>query len=343
MSSVPPSFPAFVATKTTAADGTVTVSRGVSTLSATDLAAGEVTVKVQWSSVNYKDALATLVDGGVARISPLVAGVDVGGVVVAVEGSAEFAVGDHVIAHGYDIGVARHGAYAHYCRLPANQVLHLPAGLTVQEAMAIGTAGFTAAQSVYALERSGLRVESGPVLVTGATGGVGSTAVAMLAQRGFEVAASTGKGHEHDYLRSLGATTILDRSELAVDAARPLEKERWAGAVDCVGGTTLATVIRQLRYGASVAASGLTGGIGLTGTVLPHILRGVNLLGIDSVQLDMITRAEIWRRCASDLKPHDLLSTIAVKTDLHGLDATLTAIRAGAVRGRTLVEVASQS
>ena len=340
MHSMPSSFPAFVATKTADADGKAFVTRGVAELSSADLPDGEVTVRVQWSSVNYKDALATLADGGVARISPLVAGVDVGGVVVAVDGSSDVAVGDLVIAHGYDIGVARHGAYAHYCRLPAGQVLAVPAGLTVQEAMAIGTAGFTAAQSVQELERAGLRVGTGPVLVTGATGGVGSTAVAMLAQRGFEVAASTGKADEHDYLRGLGATTIIDRSELAVDASRPLEKERWAGAVDCVGGTTLATVIRQLRYGASVAASGLTGGVALSGTVLPHILRGVKLLGIDSVQLDMISRAEIWRRCASDLKPHDLLSSIAVTTDLHGLDAVLTSIRAGAVRGRTLVAVA---
>jgi acrylyl-CoA reductase (NADPH) len=339
MSTLPDQFPAFVATKSTDADGNTTVARGVGELRAEDLAPGEVTVRVLWSSVNYKDALATLADGGVARISPLVAGIDVGGVVVAVDGSADVAVGDHVIAHGYDIGVARHGAYAHYCRLPANQVLSLPPGLTIQEAMAIGTAGFTAAQSVYALERAGLRIDAGPVLVTGATGGVGSTAVAMLAQRGFEVAAATGKADEHEYLRGLGATTIIDRSELAVDAARPLEKERWGGAVDCVGGTTLSTVIRQLRYGASVAASGLTGGVGLSGTVLPHILRGVSLLGIDSVQVDMITRAEIWRRCASDLKPHNLLSSIAVTTNLDGLDAALTAIRAGAVRGRTLVEV----
>jgi acrylyl-CoA reductase (NADPH) len=339
MSLLPDQFPAFVATKSTDGDGRATVTRGVGSLRADDLPAGEVTVRVQWSSVNYKDGLATLADGGVARISPLVAGIDVGGIVVAVDGSAAVAVGDLVIAHGYDIGVARHGAYAHYCRLPADQVLRLPGGLTVQEAMAIGTAGFTAAQSVHALERAGLRTDAGPVLVTGATGGVGSTAVAMLAQRGFEVAASTGKADEHQYLRDLGATTILDRSELAVDAARPLEKERWAGAVDCVGGTTLATVIRQLRYGASVAASGLTGGAGLNGTVLPHILRGVNLLGIDSVQVDMITRAEIWARCASDLKPHDLLSSIAVTTNLDGLDTVLTAIRAGAVRGRTLVDL----
>lgn len=337
---LPDQFPAFIAIKSTDGDGHVSVARGVGSLRADDLAPGEVTVQVQWSSVNYKDALATLVDGGVARISPLVAGVDVGGIVVAVDGPATVSVGDLVIAHGYDIGVARHGAYAHYCRLAADQVLPLPVGLSVREAMAIGTAGFTAAQSVYALERAGLRIDSGPVLVTGATGGVGSTAVAMLAQRGFQVAASTGKADEHQYLRDLGATTVIERSELAVDGARPLEKERWAGAIDCVGGTTLATVIRQLRYGASVAASGLTGGVGLTGTVLPHILRGVNLLGIDSVQVDMITRAEIWRRCASDLKPHDLLSSIAVTTDLDGLDAALTAIRAGAVRGRTLVEVA---
>ncbi len=342
MSTLPDRFPAFLAVKSTNAEGKAVVTRSVGSIAADELPPGEVTVRVQWSSVNYKDALATLADGGVARISPLVAGIDVGGVVVAVDGSADVAVGDHVIAHGYDIGVARHGAYAHYCRLPADQVLSLPAGLTVQEAMAIGTAGFTAAQSVHALERAGLRTDAGPILVTGATGGVGSTAVAMLAQRGFEVAASTGKADEHAYLQGLGATTIIDRSELAVDAARPLEKERWGGAVDCVGGTTLATVIRQLRYGASVAASGLTGGAGLTGTVLPHILRGVNLLGIDSVQVDMITRAEIWRRCASDLKPHNLLDSIAVITNLDGLDSALTAIRAGAVRGRTLVEIAPE-
>lgn len=340
MTAVPASFPAFLATKGTDTDGTPTVVRGLGELSAADLPPGEVTVRVQWSSVNYKDALATLADGSVARISPMVAGIDVGGIVVAVEGSATCQVGDEVIAHGYDIGVARHGAYAHFCRLRADQVLERPVGLTIKEAMTIGTAGFTAAQSVHALERHGLKTDAGPVVVTGASGGVGSTAVAMLAQRGFEVVASTGKADEHDYLKALGAASVIDRSELASDSGRPMEKERWAGAVDCVGGTTLATVIRQLRYGGAVAASGMTGGGTLAATVFPFILRGVALLGIDSVNVDMVTRAEIWRRCGTDLKPHGLSEMIAVETDLDGLEEALTNIRAGRVRGRMLVRIA---
>lgn len=340
MTAVPPSFPAFLATKGTDDEGQPTVVRGLGELASSDLPEGEITVNVLWSSVNYKDALATLADGSVARTSPLVPGVDVGGVVVDVNGSTAFAVGDEVIAHGYDIGVARHGAYAHFCRLPAAQVLHRPLGLTLKEAMTIGTAGFTAAQSVRALEQFGLRADAGPVVVTGASGGVGSTAVAMLAQRGFEVVASTGKSNEHEYLKALGATAVIDRHELANDSGRPMERERWAGAIDCVGGTTLATVIRQLRYGGAVAASGMTGGGTVPTTVFPFILRGVALLGIDSVNVDMITRAEIWRRCATDLKPHGLAESIAVETDLAGLEAALTDIRAGLVRGRTLVRIA---
>ena len=336
---IPESFPAFIAVKSDGPDGKPVVTRGIDVLRADELPAGEVTVRVHWSSVNYKDALATLANGGVARISPLVAGVDLAGVVVAVDGSASVSVGDEVIAHGNDIGVARHGAYAHYCRLPAEQVIALPQGLSLRDAMAIGTAGFTAAQSVDALERHGLTPDDGTVLVTGATGGVGSTAVGILARRGYTVAASTGKASEHPYLEALGASEILDRAETSAESSRPLEKERWIAAVDCVGGSTLSYVLRTLRYGGAVAASGLTGGSGLPTTVLPFILRGVALLGIDSVQLDMAHRRAIWHRCATDLRPVGLDGDMVVEIGLDGLEDALTAIRAGNVRGRTLVRV----
>lgn len=336
-SSIPDTFPAFLATKGTDADGKATVTRGVGTLSAADLPDGEVTVRVAWSSVNYKDALATLADGGVARISPLVAGIDVAGEVVASTTHA-FSVGQQVIAHGYDIGVARHGAYAHYCRLPAANVLPVPAGLSGRDAMVIGTGGFTAAESIHALERRGLVPSSGPVLVTGATGGVGSMAVSMLAGRGYTVAASTGKASEHAFLASLGATEILDRSETSAEG-RPLDKERWAAVVDCVGGSTLAYALRTTRYGGAVAASGLTGGVALSTTVLPFILRGVSLLGIDSVQLDMATRNDVWVRCGTDLRP-DHLGEIGVEIGLDGLETALSNIRAGQARGRYVVRVA---
>jgi acrylyl-CoA reductase (NADPH) len=334
--SIPASFPAFLATKETDADGKARVVRGVGSVNAADLPDG-VTVRVHWSSVNYKDALATLADGGVARISPMVAGIDLAGEVVATNDS-NFAIGDSVIAHGYDIGVARHGAYAHYCRVPAGNLLALPNGLTTREAMIIGTGGFTAAASIHALEVRGLTPTHGPVLVTGATGGVGSMAVAMLARRGYTVAASTGKASEHEYLADLGASEILDRAETSAESARPLEKERWAAVVDCVGGSTLAYALRTTRYGGAVAASGLTGGAGLSTTVLPFILRGVALLGIDSVQLDMATRAAVWARCATDLRPTQL-DQIGVEIGLDGLESALTTIRSGGARGRYVVNM----
>jgi acrylyl-CoA reductase (NADPH) len=335
--SIPASFPAFVATKETDAEGKSTVTRGVGSLNAADLPEGEVTVRVHWSSVNYKDALATLADGGVARISPMVAGIDLAGEVVHSENPA-FTVGQQVIAHGYDIGVARHGAYAHYCRVLASQVLPLPAGLSARDAMIIGTGGFTAAESIHALETRGLTPSAGPVLVTGATGGVGSMAVSMLSGRGYTVAASTGKASEHEFLTSLGATEILDRSETSAESTRPLEKERWAAVVDCVGGSTLAYALRTTRYGGAVAASGLTGGVSLPTTVLPFILRGVALLGIDSVQLDMATRAAVWTRCGTDLRPKQL-DQIGVEIGLDELDSALRNIRAGGARGRYVVRL----
>jgi acrylyl-CoA reductase (NADPH) len=338
LSSVPEQFPAFIATKTTDADGKPAVERGVGLLAASDLSAGEVTIRVHWSSVNYKDALATTADGGVARLSPLVAGVDVAGIVVAVDGEASVKVGDEVLAHGTDIGTGRHGGYAHYCRLAASTVLKVPAGLTMREAMIIGTAGFTAAQSVHALERHGIRTDGGPVLVTGATGGVGSAAIGILAQRGYEVVASTGKASETEFLSQLGATSVIERAETSAESNRPLEKERWGAVVDCVGGSTLAYAIRTLKYGGAIAASGLTGGASLPTTVLPFILRGVTLLGIDSVSIDRVTREEIWHRCAADLKPRKL-DAIAHEIGLNGLEAALTSVRAGNTRGRALVNL----
>ena len=338
MTSFPEQFPAFIATKTTDADGKAAVERSVGILAAADLGTGEVTIRVHWSSVNYKDALATTADGGVARLSPLVAGVDLAGVVVAVDGEAKVKVGDQVLAHGGDIGTGRHGGYAHYCRLAASTVLQIPAGLTMREAMIIGTAGFTAAQSVHALERHGIRTDGGPVLVTGATGGVGSAAIGILAQRGYEVVASTGKSSETDFLLQLGATSVIERAETSAESNRPMEKERWGAVVDCVGGSTLAYAIRTLKYGGAVAASGLTGGASLPTTVLPFILRGVTLLGIDSVSIDMITREEIWHRCGADLKPREL-DSIANEIGLDGLEAALTSVRAGNTRGRALVNL----
>src|SRR3954452_20655469 len=265
-----------------------------------ELGEGDVLIRVAWSSVNYKDALATIPKGQVARISPLIPGIDLAGVVES--GAGEFSAGDRVLAHGYDLGVAHHGGYAEYARVPADWVVPLPSGLSLRDAMAIGTAGYTAARSVVALEEFGLG--DGPVLVTGASGGVGSVAVDILASRGHEVVASSGKDPE--FLRSLGAVHVISRDEAAGDASRPLEKTRWAGAVDCVGGDTLAGVLRGLKYGGAVAASGNTGGVKLPATVLPFILRAVSLIGIDSVQNPISERRALWERLGSGLRARPL-------------------------------------
>ena len=339
MTQLPQNFPAFVATKVLDENGKeASVDRVVGVLAAADLPGGEVLVRVCYSSVNFKDALATLPNAGVARISPLVPGIDLAGVVVSSESSA-FSPGDEVLAHGYDIGTGRHGAYAQYARVPAEWVIALPQGLTTRDAMAIGTAGFTAAESVHALEVAGLSPGDGPVLVTGATGGVGSTAIGMLSRKGYEVVASTGKADQADFLTSLGATTIIARDETSAESKRPLEGERWAGVVDCVGGSTLAYALRTTRYGGSVAASGLTGGVGFSTTVLPFILRGVNLLGIDSVNLPMATRRGIWQLCAGELRPVGIDGALVSEIGLDGLDAALTTIRAGEATGRFVVNL----
>ena len=258
-------------------------TRGVTALSIDDLAADGVLIEVRWSSVNYKDALASTPAGRVARISPLVLGIDVAGTVVD-SGRGGPPAGTEVLAHGYDLGVSHHGGFAEFARVPAEWIVPVPTGLSLRDTMVIGTAGYTAALSVAALEDRGLRPGQGPVLVTGATGGVGSTAVAILAGRGYEVVASTGKQGEEAYLRGLGAKEVIDRTLLSEGRCKPLESTAWVAAVDCVGGSTLANMLPRIEYGGAVAASGLTGGMDLPSTVMPFVLRAVTLIGIDSVQ-----------------------------------------------------------
>ena len=328
MADLPQDIRAFVAVK-----GDEGVDRGLRTIAAGELGEGDVVVRVDCSSVNYKDALATIPTGQVARISPLVPGIDLAGTVV--EGPGE---GTEVLVHGYDLGVAHNGGYAEYARVPGEWVVPLPDGLSTTQAMAIGTAGFTAALAVARLERHGVQPGDGPVLVTGATGGVGSTAVSILAARGFEVTASTGKD-ARGYLESLGAAEVIAREDVEGDG-KPLSKQRWAAAVDSVGGAVLAGLFPQIRYGGAVAATGLTAGIKVETTVMPFILRSVALLGIDSVQTPMDERAEIWKRLAGDLRPPQLDDAIAREISLDELEPALDAILKGGLTGRTVVRVA---
>jgi acrylyl-CoA reductase (NADPH) len=313
-------------------------SAKVKDLTINDLPKGDVLIKVSYSSVNYKDGLASTPEGKIVRSYPFIPGIDLAGIVVH-SSDSRFKEGDPVIATSYEIGVAHFGGYSEYAQIPADWIVPLPEGLSLKEAMVYGTAGFTAALSVQRLEENGVTPDKGKVLVTGATGGVGSMAVAILAKRGYHVVASTGKQSEHDFLFDLGAKEILSREDVAGEKVRALDKQFWAAAVDPVGGKSLAAVLSKMNYGGSVAVSGLTGGGEVPTTVFPFILRGVNLLGIDSVYCPMETRLTLWKRMASDYKPENLLKLINEEVTLEQLPDYLSAILKGQVRGRTLVKL----
>ena len=307
-------------------------------LKLTDLPNGEVLIRVHYSSVNYKDSLASIPNGNIVNTYPFVPGIDLAGVVVSSE-DARFRVGDEVIATSYEIGVTHFGGYSEYARIPAQWIVPVPKGLTLKEAMIIGTAGFTAALSVWHLQENNSSPEKGKVLVTGATGGVGSFAVSILSTLGFNVEASTGKESEQAYLKKIGANTIVSREEVYDGKIRALGKQKWAAAVDPVGGEPLASLLSQIQYGGSVAVSGLTGGTKLPTTVFPFILRGVNLLGIDSVNCPMETRLKIWNRLATDFKPKKLEELIQQEVTLEQLPDVLPTLLKGQARGRILVKL----
>ncbi|MBS8266786.1 oxidoreductase [Mesobacillus boroniphilus] len=313
-------------------------SAEVKTIGLEDLPAGDVVIKVAYSTVNFKDGLASIPNGKIVRSYPFVPGIDLAGTVVRSDDS-RFKEGDEVIATSYEIGVSHYGGFSEFARIPADWIVHLPDGLNLREAMVFGTAGFTAALSVHRLEENGLTPEKGKVLVTGATGGVGSVAVSMLAKRGYHVVASTGKETEHDYLRKIGASEIISREDLVGEKVKPLDKQLWAAAVDPVGGKTLSAILSKLEYNGSVAVSGLTGGTDVATTVFPFILRGINLLGIDSVYCPMETRKLLWQRMASDLKPEGFLETIQNEVTLEELPGVLFSILKGENRGRTIVKM----
>ena len=301
-----------------------------------ELTPGDVVIKAAYSSVNYKDALAGTGTGKILKRFPLIGGIDVAGTVIS-SADSRFREGDEVIVTGYDLGVANDGGYASYVRVPADWVVPLPPGLTLFDAMALGTAGFTAGLAVLRLEQNGLTHDRGPVAVTGATGGVGSIATMLLGTRGYQVTAITGKDHEHDYLRRLGAADVMSRTTMVM-GKRPLEKATWAGAVDAVGGDLLAWLVRTTNYWGGVASTGLTGGIDVHLTVMPFILRGVSLIGIDSVMCPMDVRRDVWRRLAADVDSATLRSAVREIT-LDELPDAFTTLLAGRARGRFVVHI----
>lgn len=310
---------------------------GTRMMTAAQLPEGEVMVRVVYSSVNYKDGLASIPNGNIVKDYPFIPGIDLAGIVVSSEDS-RFTEGDEILVTGFGLGVSRFGGYSEYAKVPADWVVKLPAGLSLKEAMIFGTAGFTAAMSVQALQAGGVDPESGPVLVTGATGGVGSVSIAILAKLGYEVVASTGKKEAADELLRLGATRVIGREELVPEKPRALGRETWAGVVDCVGGKSLASILSNVKYGGTVAASGLTGGSELETTVFPFILRGIRLIGIDSVQASMSARRRVWELLASEYKPEGIAS-IASEIDLEQIPSALSAILSGQSRGRVVVRL----
>ncbi|MEB3101657.1 NADPH:quinone oxidoreductase family protein [Ferviditalea candida] len=311
---------------------------GIKEITEDDLPEGEVTIRVSYSSINYKDGLACTPNGRIVSKYPFVPGIDLSGMVIASK-DPRFHEGDPVIVTSYEMGVSHFGGFSEYARVPGDWVVPLPSGLSLREAMVYGTAGFTAGLSVFRLIHNGLRPDLGPVLVSGATGGVGSMAVSILAKLGYDVTASTGKESEHDYLKALGAKEIINREELTPDKIKPLDKMRWGGAVDPVGGKTLAYILSTLKYGCSAAVSGLTGGTELSTNVFPFILRGVNLLGIDSVYCPMDTRKQIWELLAGDWKQEQLFKSIGREIALEDVPEAAESILKGKIRGRTVVKV----
>ena len=315
------------------------VSAAIGELDESDLPDGDVTVAVRYSDLNYKDGMILKGIGRLVRNYPHVPGIDLAGTVTA-SSAPDIAVGDEVLVTGYRLGEVRWGGFAERARVPADWVVKIPDGLDAYRAMALGTAGFTAMIAAMALEDAGLSPGTGEVLVTGANGGVGSVAVILLAALGYEVAASTGRMETADELKALGAATVIDRAELAAEPQRPLASERWAGAIDAVGGTTLASILTGLKYGASVAACGLAGGNALNTTVIPFLLRGVNLLGIDSVMYPRDRRVEAWRRLAAEL-PMDRIDAVSQTVGLDALPGLADRILKGQTRGRVVVDVAA--
>ncbi|MGL6209887.1 MAG: MDR family oxidoreductase [Paracoccaceae bacterium] len=310
----------------------------IKTLDDSALPAGDVTVAVEYSTLNYKDGLCLSANGGgLVRVWPHVAGIDFAGTVEASD-DPRYTPGDKVVLTGWRVGEAHWGGYATRARVKADWLVPLPAGLTTRAAMAVGTAGFTSMLAVMALEDHGLTPAKGEVLVTGAAGGVGSVAVAILAKLGYPVAAVTGRPETSAYLTDLGATRIIPRADLAETVKRPLEAEAWAGCIDAVGGAMLARVLGQMKYGASVAAVGLAGGAALPASVIPFLLRGVNLLGIDSVMKPTPDRLRAWSRIATDL-PLDKLEGMIRPATLSDLPALGAAILKGEVQGRVVVDV----
>lgn len=313
-------------------------SSGIEMLSMEDLPKKGILIKVHYSSVNFKDGMANKKNNKIVSSYPMVLGIDMAGEVVESD-DEKFKQGDAVIATSYEIGTGHYGGYSEYARIPAEWVVPLPDGLTLQESMILGTAGFTAALSIQLLEASGLHPDKGKVLVTGATGGVGSTAIAMLARRGYQVVASTGKNSSQRFLNKIGADEIISREEVYDGKIRPLDKEKWAGAVDPVGGKQLAALLAKLEYGGAAAVSGLTGGVEVPTMVFPFIGRAIQLLGVDSVNCPMDIRKKVWQRLGDDLKPEGLTQHIQREITLKDLPNALNTILEGRAVGRMVVNL----
>jgi len=314
------------------------VVSGFKQMNLTDLDSGEVVIKTAYSSVNFKDALAATGAGKIIRRFPCIGGIDLSGTVVE-SSSSEFSVGDEVIATSYDIGVAHHGGYAEYARIPAEWVVPMPKGLDLFSSMALGTAGFTAGLAVERMEHDGLAPSAGPVVVNGATGGVGGIAVDILSGLGYSVTAMTGKSDQEDYLKNLGASEILLRDSIDLEKIKPLARETWAGAVDNLGGDILSWIATGMKVGGAIASIGLASSFKFNTTVMPFILRGVSLLGIDSVNAKSPVRRKVWERLGSDMKPAHL-SDIVQTVEFDELPSVFPKLMQSAMRGRVVVKVA---